>query len=228
MKILGLIIIVLFCSCCSTNINIVGKYASKTNPNCFQFNDDSSFIYEFRLYHMYEYSTGTWIKNKKNAIEINSLIKNTIIPLKINEEENTDQDKSNISVFLKVAHGLQLSDYRCEIYLNGSYYNVKRCDSLSSIQISMPVNNIYFEFIKAPLVFNSTLMSLPLTTEKYETIRNNSVNLKIEASFNDSLFSYRTFNREIVKVKNNYIKYFFNKKWQKIPKVPNESNIFIH
>lgn len=227
MKIIAIVLIILSLYCCTTNVKIVGKYASKETPNCFQFKDDSTFIYVFRKFHLYEYSTGSWRKIKNNRIEINSTIKNTILPLKTLEHGIGNLQKSELSIVLRQPTGIQLKDYKCEIYINDNFYDVKRCDSLSFVQINTRINSIYLKFFKDPVVVTTDIIYLPIITEKYEVKSNSVVNLVIEVSIDNSLFSYKTFNNELIKVKKGSIKYYYNRKWQQITKVSNDSKIFI-
>lgn len=227
MKKIAIMLIILSLYCCTTNVNIVGKYASNATPVCFYFKCDSTFIYEFRKFHVYEYSTGSWRKIKNNMIEINSTIKNTIAPLKISEQGINNLKNRELSVVLRQPTGAQLKDYKCEIYINDNFYDVKRCDSLSFVQINTPVHSVYLKFFKEPVVVTTDIIYLPIITEKYKVKSNSVVNLVIEVSINDSLFSYKTFNNEIIKINDGYVKYYYDRKWQQIPKVSNDSKIFI-
>lgn len=227
MKIIAIVLITLLLCCCTTSVKIVGKYASTATPNCFEFKDDSTYIYEFRKFHVYEYSTGSWCKIKNNRIEINSTIKNTIVPLKTSEQWNGNLNKSGLSIVLRQPTGMHLKDYKCEIYINDNFYDIKRCDSLSFVQLNTSLYSVYLKFFKDPVVVTSDIIYLPIITEKYKVKSNSVVNLVIEVSINDSLFSYKTFNNEVIKINNGGIKYYYNRKWQQISKVSNDSKIFI-
>jgi hypothetical protein len=219
---------VMLCSC-TINTNITGKYASNKKPYGFEFRSDSTFLYEYGEFELYKYSSGTWSPLNKHTIILNSKIKNTTIPIKVNEDDINNSKKSVLSIALSIDGELNLPDYKCHIYINDTLYEVKRCDSLSLIQINSPIRNVYFQIERHPIVVNSTFISLPLITEGY-TPKRSICNLKIEASFKDSLFSYQSFNNERLKLKRDMIKIFspFTKKWEGIPKVSASTNIFVH
>lgn len=214
---------------CSLKTNIIGKYASSKNPNCFEFKSDSTFLYEYREKAQYKFSTGTWSNNNQHTIIVNSKISNTIIPIKVDENKSINPQESIISIALNITGEMNLSNYKCNIFINDNFYIAKRCDSLSSIIVNLPIRDVYFLIERRPIVFTSTYLLFPLISESYKP-KCNTCNLKIEASFRDSLFSYRSFNNERLKVKKGMIKIFnpITKRWIGLHKVVDSTKIFIH
>jgi hypothetical protein len=212
---------------CSVKNNIVGKYMSKHNPNYFQLRKDSTFIYEYRALHLYQQSIGTWHNTNKSLVILNSEIKSTGIHLKVNATNGNSRDNT-ISLILNIRGGKSLADYKCRIYVNDEIYDLKRCDSLSSLAIKSPINSIYFMLIKAPRLVTSTYIALPLTTDKYRPNAETGNRLEITADLNDDYFYYKAFNNDTLKIKGNAIKMFntYNGKWEKILKVPDATNLF--
>lgn len=222
------LIVVLLCSCSSKKY-IIGRYASQEKPYCFEFKRDSTFLYEYKAFGLYKYSTGTWRAIEKRSIILNSKISNTNIPLKVDETENFNSKESKLTINLAILGGMNLSNYICHIFINDTLYKIKRCDSLSSILINKPINNVYFDIEREPIIVTSTYFSLPLISETFKP-KSKISSLKMEASFSDSLFSYRSFNNEKLKSENDNIKIFntYTKKWERLPRVPDSTNIFIH
>lgn len=213
---------------CGVTGSMEGKYASGTIPSCFQFNKDSTYIYEFRKFHVYEYSTGRWTKSGKNKVVLNSDRKSVVVPMTVVESGCKQANKSVLSFNLNIKGKLQLADYGCEVYVNGNFFCLRRCDSLSVLSLNSVVKNVCLKFTKTPLTILSTLISLPLSTDIYYPKKKGCTNLSISIAFSDSLFSYRPFINEVIKVHKNYLKYYYDNKWQEIPKLTNDSNIFVN
>lgn len=216
---------------CVNSKQIVGKYADTKSPDSFQFNSDSTFIYQYRAYHAYEYATGKWEIKRNNAIILNSSIQNVVIPSSLTLEDYISNQTSVMLTFEpRIKKGV-LSDYKCEIFINDSLFDTRRADSMNKITINKPVNTIFFKIIKEPLKPTSTYFPLfPLVTEKFTFKKNTCVNATIVATIDDKLFGYRVFSNELVKIKNKGIKRFYlvNSRWRTIPKVSDDSNIFIN
>lgn len=216
------------CSSCSINNEIIGKYASHTISSCFEFKKDSTFAYEYRSLHLLKYSEGKWMKLAKDKIVITSDIKSNIIPLTVKElESNNLISKNALSLHVNIVNGKNLSEYMCGIYINDAFYNKVRCDSVSYLPISIPINSCYFFIFKEPDNL-TTAVSPPVYTSKYYTKAEGSNNLDITIDFNESFFYYQSFNESVVKIREKSIVFYNtdNKKWIKIPKVSDESNIF--
>ena len=239
---------ILICGC-SANIKVIGKYTSKSNPDFFQFNADSTFYYRYYAHHVNEYSSGRWAKLKGKKILLNSLIQGIDIPLKINL--GTDTINAGSSIVLNFEKGLDLKNYKCAIFINDTFYSFKgaglmvstgltikefekevnladiyfrytRCDSLSLLRVNSPIRSIFFKIIKYE-INSSYLIRKPLQTEEYHSsLGDQHTILGASISFNDSLFNYRIFNDEKIKIRSNGI-FLFNENtnvWWYIPKLP--------
>ena len=220
--------IIFLCGGCS--INVVGKYSSIRCLSSFQFKGDSTFMYKYRSYHLYQYSRGKWEWINRNMITLTSDIKDITIPLSVKEIGHIDGTTSNIiSIDLDIKNSQSLADYMCEVYINDVLYCIRRCDSIASIPVTVPIRNCYFNFTKDPQIALATAVSPPLLTNKYRS--NSSImgnKLIIAISFDDSYFFYKAFNDDTIRVKKQGIRIFNPdlKKWKKISKVSDESNIF--
>jgi len=230
MKLLTIFCISILLYSCSSNREITGKYSSTNSPYAFQFNKDSTFTYGYLEFHSYEYSTGWWRKINRNHILLNSIIQYTIIPLEIQKLNSNDEKQPDfLSVEINIK-GMNLADYRCLIFINDSLDLVKRCDSISKIKLKKPINSLFFKFIQEPVKITTDLFSYnPLITEKLYPEKIDLYNSKIRIAFNDSLFAYKIFNDELIKVKNNKVKIFnsYKNKWEAIPKVPDSTDIIV-
>ncbi len=240
---------VLLCGC-SANIKVVGKYTSKSNPDFFQFNADSTFDYKYQAYHVNEYSSGKWAQFKEKEVVLNSSIQSRDIPLRVNQ--SLDRINLGSSIKLNFEANLDLQNYKCVIFINDTLYSFKgeglivpteltitefekevnladiyfrytRCDSLSSLRLNSPIRSLFLKIIKYEI--NSTYsIRKPLKTEKYISLLGvKNTALAVSVSFTDSLFNYRVFNNEKVKVKRKGISVFNdnNKSWWYIPKEVN-------
>lgn len=220
--------IIFLCSGCS--INVVGKYSSNKSSSSFQFKRDSTFMYEYRAYHLYQYSVGKWERIKRNMITLTSDIKDITIPLSIKEIDHIDDTSNNIiSIDLDIKNSRSLADYMCEVYVNDELYCIRRCDSITSIPVTVPIKTCYFHFTKEPEIALTTAVAPPLFTNKYrsnDSITGNKLTIAID--FNNSYFFYKAFNEDTIRVKKHGIRIFNPnlKKWEKISKVSDESNIF--
>jgi hypothetical protein len=215
----------LFASC-SIKQDVVGKYMSPNNPNYLQLRKDSTFIYEYRAMHLYQQSVGRWEKHNDGLVTLNSPIKSTIIPINVNNKRTASGN--DITIKLNIHDSKSLADYMCRVYINNVVYCVKRCDSLTSIPISSPIENMYFMFIKAPQEITNTYVSLPLITTKYNPESKNGNSFEVKADFSDAYFYYKAFNNDTLKVKHNAIKIFNSNKgkWEKLLRVSDATNLF--
>jgi hypothetical protein len=220
--------IIFLCGSCS--INIVGKYSSNKSSISFQLNKDSTFIYEYRSYHLYQFSRGKWERVERDRISLTSDIENTTVPISIKEiDHNDNTNNSIISLNLNIEKSRSLADYMCGVYINDALFCIRRCDSVTFIPVTVPVESCYFHFTKEPEISSTTAVSPPLFTKKY----NNKYpiigkKIIISVDFNDSYFFYKAFNKDTIRVKKHAIKIFNSdsKKWEKIPRVSDELNIF--
>jgi hypothetical protein len=228
MKLKFAIFIIFLSYGCSINKHFIGKYASNSNPNSFQFKGDSTFLNEYREGHAVKYSKGIWRKASADTVILNSEIKSIDIPLKTIQLEPSKPDNISLAIDLKIYQGLDLSNYHCYIYLNDKVFQIVRCDSISSIKLRLPVESLFFVFSKDPL--KSFQNTFPVTSEKVKFNKPLSNDIKIEVAFNDSFFTYHPFNNEKIKVKRNGIRLFnsYLNQWQEIHKVSDRTSIFIH
>lgn len=228
MKLFTILGIFLLLSSCSINTGIIGKFSSSKGSNI-ELKNDSTFIYEHRAFHLYQYSVGKWEMLNKSLIALTSEIKSTVVPITVKNIGN--QGSVNmLSLDLKIDPNKSLSDYKCGVYVNDSLYLVKRCDSISSLAINVPINNIYFHFTKEPALTTTTAITPPVFTDKYVTKNSRGNKLEIEVNFNDSFFYYKSFNGDTVKIKGRNIEIYdaYRKKWEKVLKVSETTNIFSH
>lgn len=248
MKLVVLICTVFLLYSCSSNINVVGKYTSKSNPDFFQFNADSTFYYKYNAFHVSEFSSGRWSKPKRQKVVLNSSIQSRDIHLKIKEEFDTNNSSPIIK--FKFDKGLDLKNYKCVIFINDTLYTFKqpdlifssglslkefekevnvadlffrytRCDSLLSLRVNSLIQSIKLKIIK--FENNSDrVIRRPLQTEKYVSlVANLHTTLRVSVSFNDSLFNYNVFSNEIIKIRREGI-FLFNEntnRWWYIPKL---------
>jgi hypothetical protein len=206
---------------------LVGKYTSTTNPNCFLFKSDSTFLNEYREGHAVKYSKGSWKRQSQNIILLNTEIKNTNIPMKVTASNGGIANEIQIKVNLTIKNGLNLSNYYCYVYGNNQIQKKIRCDSLLNIKLRPSIDELHFVFIKnssPPIIY-----TFPLTTAKAR-LDHFSNNIIIDIDIEDLYFNYHPFDNEIIRQKPKGIEIFnsYLNKWQTIPKVSNKTNIFIH
>ncbi|KAA5536544.1 hypothetical protein F0919_02430 [Taibaiella lutea] len=230
MKNLILIATILFCSCSS--LFIQGKYASKENNNYFDFKKDSTFTYEYRLFHTYRYSSGTWSLLKNNRILLKSSYLDSIVLLEVNETEQATKKKTSLNIDFNIINGLTPQNYYCQMYIDDKPYFKddvlmgKRCDSLKKVEIADKIDSLYFVIYREPIHFVTTATSFPISTGKYYPQKGYS-DMNIRISFNDSLFYYKIFNNEPLLISKGRIK-LFNRatgKWEVVNKVSDSLNI---
>ncbi|MDP3394442.1 hypothetical protein [Sediminibacterium sp.] len=253
MKVITIIYTAVLLCGCSANIKVVGKYTSKSNPDFFQFNADSTFDYNYNAYHVNEYSSGRWAQTKGKKVVLNSSIQSRDIPLKVNQDLDTVNKGSSIKLNFETE--LDLKNYKCVIFINDTLYSFKgkglivstgltikefvkevnvadiyfrytRCDSLLSLSLNSPIRSLFLKIIKYEI--NSTyLIRKPLQTEKYFSslgVKNTALNVSV--SFVDSLFNYRLFNNEKIKIRRKGLLLFNDNTntWWHVPKQLNSQN----
>jgi hypothetical protein len=218
---------IITCCGCSVNNELAGKYAAKGAQDYIQLKKDSTFIYEYRSFHLYQTSTGTWKKNGDNAIRLTTEVKSIAMPLKVSPMKTTNE-KTNLYFKLNLIGAERLADYKCRIYINDSPSGLIRCDSLSIIPLEKPLKSLYLMFTKEPLVVETTAIPMPLFTEKYIHDSSANINLEVSVNIKDAFFFFRPFDNELIKVNRNSLKIYYSKgrTWEKISKVPDSLNIF--
>lgn len=205
---------------CSSSREVPGEYLSSKSPYSLILNKDSTFSYRYKFEFAYKYSSGTWNKTGKNKIILNSYIKERRLPLKIYESGNNEENKSNVN-FLSVNVDISDADkkyYWCEIFINDALYEKINCDSLSSISITPPINSVFFGLTadeRIPGRFLDTLY-----TDKFFPKSNSANKLKADISYIDSLFNYRVFNNEVLKMTRKGLNFYNyqSSEWQSLPK----------
>lgn len=228
-RIIYTLIFILQLSGCISPLNISGKYGSHENANVFQLLKDSTFIYEYRAYHFYEYSTGTWKITNRGSVNLNSHIKNTRI--KINCQESKDdklEGKNLININFKIKNGLNLSDYICEVIINDHIFLTKRCDSILTFPVDLKIKSIAFKFKKEPIKITSNRIIAPLITDAFFPKFELSGSFKFYFDIDDAWFGYTPFVNEHMKIRKNNLKLFntYSNKWERIPKLPDSAKIF--
>lgn len=206
---------------CFTKPVYTGKYASKSGSYGLQINEDSTFNYKFYQFHAYEYSTGKWHKEGNRKIILNSLHKNITMPLTV-IESGSNSDSINRFSFEFRSIEIGAKDCECAIFINDTLKEIRRCDSMALIAIKEPVQKVFVQVRKSPLLMTSLRFSLdPLITNVYSTPKEYGNLTKFKIIINDSLFSYKVFDNKIIKVKEKGI-YFYDDKGEKkhwIPKL---------
>jgi hypothetical protein len=238
---------------CSPNIRVIGKYSSKSNPDFFEFNADSTFYYSYSAYHVNESSSGRWTQLKGKTVILNSSIQSRDILLKIDRAFDTNNTGSSIE--LNFDPEIDLKNYKCAIFINDTLYSFKggglivptgltntefekevnvsdtyfrytRCDSLLSLRVNGPIRSLFFKIIKYELN-SSYLTRKPLQTEKYVSSSGlRHIALVANVSFNDSLFNYRVFENEKIKIRRRGMLLFNDNTnaWWYVPKILNGQN----
>jgi hypothetical protein len=225
-------IFLIFCiSSCAIKPQVSGKYFSKKSPHKFQIKPDSTFIYEYGLISLYQHSTGKWKLEGKNLI-LNSSIKSTIVSIEIVKIEQIAPKNNILSFELKTTGNLKLEDYECAVYLNDNIEYHKRCDTLSNIFADFPINKIQVYFSRNPKEVRTTLTHPAVMTNTYLPDIQVGQKIQMRITVNDSLFYYRAFKNDILKVRKNRIKFYDNEGKRKyrryiIPKVKDSTMIFM-
>jgi hypothetical protein len=222
---------ILFISSCATKPQINGKYFSKKSLHKFQIKPDSTFTYEYGLISLYQHSMGKWKLEGKNII-LNSWIKSTIMPIEMVKIEQIAPQNNILSFELKTKGNLKLEYYRCSVYLNDNIEYQKRCDSLSNIFANFPINKIQVYFSRMPKEIRTTLNHLAVGTSAYLPDTQMGQKIQMRININDSLFYYRAFKNDILKVRKNRIKFYDiegKRKYRRyiIPKVKDSIKIFL-
>lgn len=199
----------LLLGCCSAPSLINGKYKGK-NPHVFIFSQDSTFRYE---YHgvWYSESFGSWHKTR-DIVYLTSFQQRDKLPV---EYRKTRNGQSERIVKVKInASDKPERDYICFPYINGkSFFNED--SSLEdpprgsySFKVKEPVDSISFIVAKRPFILRGTGYNMAYDDVGTDTIYLHLAvgeTLEITVNIIDSLFGYRTFKNERLKVKNKKI-----------------------
>lgn len=191
---------------CRSTIQLPGDYSSNNVSYSFILNADSTFIYRYKYQFAYEYSQGTWFEFSRKRVVLNSRVKDRAVPLQVYGLDNDGIDSVNyFSISVNLSDN-DLKYYQCLIFINDTLYGKRSCDSLSSITIASPVRDIYFKIsadIRKPTRSLDTLC-----TVKYFTKSFNANKKQVDIIINDSLFNYRVFDNDILKVTEKGLKFY--------------------
>ena len=214
--IVGAIISVIFLNSCSSVKDISGTYKGDKSYITIQLNKDSTFFYRYKFEFEQKYAQGVWKKMRNNEIMLNGKIKSRVLPLMVQSTITNENDKG--SLFVKMLHMPESERmlYYCSIFINDQYYVTRRCDSLSGISITIPANSFFLGISgseKLPGRFMDTLF----TEKVFPKIA--VADFKVEVAFKDSLFNYKVFDNEVLKVTNKSLKICINKDWQTLYKI---------
>jgi len=219
----------LFITCCYSCNRFVGKYGSQNSGNSFEFHSDSTFLNEYRIGHSVRYSSGVWHRLYKDTIVINSFIKNLTVPLKFTLKDTPSISQAKITIDLKIDSGLDLSNYRCSLFINDKMAFDRSCNEILSFIASFPVKKIYCDFYKEPQKPTENIFQrLTSDTLYIGSVQKKDIN--ITANFADVLFSYNPFNDVKIKKGSNQIALYngYSHQWQTFSKLPRKAHIFVH
>ena len=104
--------------------------------------------------------------------------------------------------------------YQCMIFINDTLYEKRSFDSIASILITSPVRSIFFKLstdVRMPTRFMDTL-STDKVIPKFSTANRD----KISIVLSDSLFNYRVFNNEVLRVRRKGLRFYDSRagQWQ--------------
>lgn len=181
----------------------------------FIFSSDSTFVYqEF----FDRYSTGEWSLSNNNTLKINSkkqdrqaLLKAEVVP--------TSNEYTKITLNLNI-NGLNPENYVYRTVINDKVSDLCSILRTNSFYIKHKIDSISFLLEKRPL----QIEALGLRQPDYYPVKTNTVFLKytlgdeitLHLTLTDSLFSYRIFTDEILKIRNNEV--IFHDKEKKVKK----------
>jgi len=201
------ILLTVFLYGCTSVRNIDGVYWSDKSPCKFTMNKDSTFSFEYRFQFQYEHATGTWSRAGKSKYVLNSFVKNKRLPASVSETKSDKEDNSNfLSASIQIPNQAY---YRCEIFINDTLYEKRSCDSLSSIVIAKPMRSLFLGICADERIPGRLLDTL--YTEKFYPRSEYRNNLKMDISYIDSLFNYRIFNNETIRIANKKLVFYDNK-----------------
>ena len=205
-------------SACRVPVNVIGTYLSpfRDNPHKldiytahnFVINADSTFNYFYIVMGDTEkYSSGTWKQIDRNTIILNSDVQSNIIPLNI---EVTSSDNKNPMINLKlVVPGKNGKEYRVtpQYAIGNSYVDNFLPDSgrysYEETNYYSNEHELFFKVSKEPrelIPGRGRKEYYLLETEHKKITLNDGDIVDITVSVPDSLFSYRVFNSEKIKV----------------------------
>ncbi len=193
----------LFCGCilgmfCSNEIS--GEYSSRRIPYVFTLNKDSTFFYRYHFQFDNEYSLGRWHKSGKNTVTLNSHYKEKLLRLQVQQDNNINRgDNVNLNI---VTPDFDREYYECLIFVNDTLHAKQKCDSIISVSIKKPVQDVFLGFTADrtadPLLASRLLDTL--YTEKLYPKSDAFDKYTLRIAYNDSLFNYKVFDNEVFKI----------------------------
>ena len=214
-----LLLVIITCSCKSTTYT-PGTYLSsfKDSPHGldiytahkFVLNADSTFNYSYIVIGEVEkYSSGTWMQINSNTILLNSNIHSKIIPLDV---DVISSDNKDITINLKLTvPGKDEKDYRAtpqyaiveDKWYEPSFDPDRGSYSYEETNYYSNNHELFFKVSKEPRIFipgRGKKEYYMLETECKKITTNDGDIVNITISVPDSLFSYRVFDSERIKV----------------------------
>ncbi|MBP1630770.1 MAG: hypothetical protein H6Q15_1663 [Bacteroidetes bacterium] len=143
------LISVIICFGCKASYNIEGEYSQTIDNNNLyvlhhlKLNDDSTFVYQYKFDHIFEYSSGHW-NVSKNKIILKSEVEDILnIPIIVEEYTNTKQ----INTFLFANLSINNNTIGWDIVINDTI-NYPITDSVIEIDKTIKVSKFYIKGIK--------------------------------------------------------------------------------
>jgi hypothetical protein len=240
------VLIIGFFSCKTPVYNIIGTYLPISDnrtkhlkglkiytANKFVLNADSTFNYSYIVIGNEEkYSSGTWRRIDKNAIVLNSYIQSNVIPLNI-EVVNSNNKKPMINVKL-IIPGKDEKEYRCTPYyavIEGKWYEPntlfvpdRGSHSYEESNYYSNEHELFFKVSKEPRQIEFVGPRLfkeyyVLETEHKKITTKDGDIVNVTVIVPDSLFSYRIFNNEKIKLRKNKLIFRDNERNNKTSKL---------
>ncbi len=205
--------LILLLSGCSSVKQVAGIYSSKKSPVTFILNEDSTYEYRYKMGFDYEYSTGQWwLKQEGNQLVLNSDFESKLLPLDIEEVSSGLNNRNFLSVFIDMPEK-EMENYYCFLYINDELHKSIKCKPVDSISIDAEIDN-FFWGISADVMIPSRYLDT-LYTEKFFPKYSKGNYLKVDIKYVDSLFNYRVFDNEKVRLSQKGISFRYSKSGKK-------------
>lgn len=242
MRYILIIAVLFFTISCAVQNTLLKTYSDKNSENTFMFSSDSTFEYRYRYSHLQEYSKGTYKKDMQGVI-LNSAIQDRVPEIEVKEFNNNNE---TLSVSLKGT--ASKSEYKCEIFINDTlyklvnqhqllttgltyqqaekevnvsdlYFRYVRADSLTELQLLSEVKSIMLKIVKLPSSTSTAIYPYTINTLRYVVKSIGSKKIEMNIPINDSMFNYKIFSDEKIKIKQNAISIYNANinKWVRMP-----------
>jgi hypothetical protein len=204
----GYCFLAVICLARCTPVKVPGIYRSKPGWYMLAINSDSTFTYNYGFQFVHEHSYGLFKIVNNRSIMLCSSIRDKRIPMTI---KAIDGDQATADNFIKFKFDFDKDEsqyYKCQLNINGEFFESKHCDSLSSIRLEKPLDSFSLGITsddRVPGRFIDTLYTGVFTTE----VRSGN-NLSVEVLVYDSLFNYKVFDDELIKASNRKVEVFSN------------------